>query len=360
MPSKKRTREAPPTTLQIAHTLLVLNSSLLDRCPMEIVEADELVSQLSKLVLPAEPTTEIYQLCGQGATVEYYCGTDGKTRCFITEQDTIKIVEISDKETEKQYPTLIMPRAENLLGVGAGLGGVAYLSVLLINKASIVPKMTMLVVGFLQSAMSVLNFADGLAGATTEVLTDMAIQGSQNAVAGTGLVLLSSAQLLASMAGHVLQATNIIGDGLVRAGQQLQTSLWPINSVTNNALPVVIATFQVTKDTVTGLYSVASFKNIFIATVALSRTENSLFGTDIIRNTVQDTAYAGWNEFVDITGARRVPEKIEDITKNLGDRTAETISDIRNQMNNMSTTTKGFGAAGLIVLAGVVLIAADS
>ena len=57
---------------------------------------------------------------------------------------------------------------------------------------------------------------------------------------------------------------------------------------------------------------------------------------------------------------KNVNDRVEDLTKNLGDRTAETISDIRNQMNNMSTATKGFGAAGLIVLAGVVLIAADS
>ena len=109
------------------------------------------------------------------------------------------------------------------------------MSVLLINKASIVPKMAMLVIGFLQSAMSAFHFADGLVGATTEVLTDMAIQGSQNAVSSTGLVLLSSAQLLANMAG---QATNIIGDGLVRAGE----ALW--RPITNNALPGVIAIIQ--------------------------------------------------------------------------------------------------------------------
>ena len=51
----------------------------------------------------------------------------------------------------------------------------------------------MLVIGFLQSAMPMFNFADGLVGATAEVFTDMAIQGSQNAEDGTGLVLLSSA-----------------------------------------------------------------------------------------------------------------------------------------------------------------------
>ena len=311
----------------------------------------------------------MYQLCGQGATVEYYCGTDGKTRCFITEQDTIKIVEISDKETEKQYPTLIMPRAENTLAVGAGLGGAAYLSMLLINKASIVPKMTMLFIGFLQSAMSMYNFADGLVGATTEVLTDMAIEGSKNVATSTALVLLSSAQLLSSMAGR---ATNIVGEGILRAGDLFEIpSFSQIPSISKNVLPVVIATVTITKDTVTGLYTVASFKNAVIATIVLSRTENRLFGTDIIRNTVQDAAIEGWNEFIDISGARRVPEKIEDLrknvnsrledlTKNVGDRTSETVENIRNQMNNMSTTTKGFGAAGLIVLAGVVLIAADS
>ena len=79
----------------------------------------------------------------------------------------------------------------------------------------------MLVIGFLQSAMSAFNFADGLVGATTGVLTDMAIQGSQNAVSSTGLVLLSSAQLIYS-------ATNIVGDGLVRAGE----ALWPATSIT--------------------------------------------------------------------------------------------------------------------------------
>ncbi len=148
-------------------------------------------------------------------------------------------------------------------------------------------------------------------------------------------------------------------------------SFLQIPSINKNVLPVVIATVQVTKDTVTGLYTVASFKNAMIATIVLSRTENRLFGTDIIRNTVQDAAIEGWNEFIDISGVGRVPKKIEDLrknvnsrledlTKNVGDRTSETVENIRNQKNNMSTTTKGFGAAGLIVLAGVVLIAADS
>ena len=245
----------------------------------------------------------------------------------------------------------------------------AYLSMLLINKASIVPKMTMLFIGFLQSAMSMYNFADGLVGATTEVLTDMAIEGSKNVATSTALVLLSSAQLLSSMAGR---ATNIVGEGILRAGDLFEIpSFSQIPSISKNVLPVVIATVTITKDTVTGLYTVASFKNAVIATIVLSRTENRLFGTDIIRNTVQDAAIEGWNEFIDISGARRVPEKIEDLrknvnsrledlTKNVGDRTSETVENIRNQMNNMSTTTKGFGAAGLIVLAGVVLIAADS
>ena len=348
-PPRKRPREAPPTTLQIAHTLLVLNSSLLERCPLEIVEVDELVTQLSKLVLPAEPTiTGVYELCGQGATVEYYCGTDGKTRCFITDRNTVKIVEISDKETEKQYPTLIMPRAENTLAIGAGLGGAVYMSVLLINKASIVPKMTMLVIGFLQSAMSAFHFADGLVGATTEVLTDMAIQGSQNAVSSTGLVLLSSAQLLSS-------ATNIIGDGLVRAGE----ALW--RPITTNALPVVIATVQVTKDTVTGLYTVSS-KNAVIATVVLSSIETRLFGTEIIRSTVQDAVYAVGNEFVDITGVRRVPERVQEVATVFATRAAETLdaaSETLDAARNQMTST-GFGAAGLmLVLAGAILISSE-
>jgi hypothetical protein len=361
-PIKKRSREAPPTTLQIAHTLLVLNSSLLERCPLEIVEVDELVTQLSKLVLPTEPMTEVYQLCGHGATVEYYCGTDGKTRCFITDQDTIKIVEISDKDTEKQYPGLIMPRAENTLAIGAGLGTAAYLSVLLINRASIVPKMTMLVIGFLQSAMSAFDFADGLVGASTEFLTDTVIrdtafltnvlvQGGQKTVAGTGLVLLSSAQLLASMAGGV-------GNGLVTVGE----TLWPSHSVINKALPVVIATVQVTKDTVTGVYTVFSFKNA-IATVILSSIENRLFGTQIIRNAAIDTGYAVGNTFIDITGLRRVPQRIGELATQGADRAAETAARaakvIADAQNNMTNT--GVGAAGLVlVLAGAALmISAD-
>ena len=345
-PPKKRTRETPPTTLQIAHTLLVVNSTLLERCPLEIVEADELVTQLSKLSIPAEPTTEVYELCGQGATVEYYCGSDGKTRCFITDQNTIKIVEIS----EKQYPGLIMPRAENLLGVGAGLGGAVYMSVLLINKASIVPKMTMLVIGFLQSAVSAFNFADGLVGATTGVLTDMAIQGSQNAVSSTGLVLLSSAQLISS-------ATNIVGDGLVRAGE----ALWPAASITYKVLPVVIATVQVTKDTVTGIYSVFSFKNV-IATVILSSIETRLFGTEIIRNTAIDTVYGVGNTFIDITGARRVPQRVGELATLLGTRATETLdaaSETLDAARDRMTNT-GFGAAGLmLVLAGAILISSE-
>ena len=72
----------------------------------------------------------------------------------------------------------------------------------------------------------------------------------------------------------------IIGDGLVRAGE----ALWPsVNPITNNALPVVILTVQVTKDTVTGLYTVASFKNVVITTVVLRSIETRLFGTEFIR-----------------------------------------------------------------------------
>jgi hypothetical protein len=357
IPPRKRTREAPPTTLQIAHTLLVVNGTLLETCPKEIVEEDELVTQLSKLVLPAEPITEVYELCGPDSTVEYYCGTDGKTRCFITDPNTIKIVEISDKDTEKQYPGLIMPRAENTLALGAGLGGAAYLSVLLINKASIIPKMTMLVVGFLQSAMSTFDFADGLVGATTEVLTEMVIEGSKNAATGTGLALLSGAQLISSMAN---QAT-VLGQGILEAGSRFEIpSFFQIPSVNPKILPVVIATVEVTKDTITGIYTAASFKNAVIATVVLSSMENKFFGTDIIRNTVQDTAHEVVNEFIDITGVRRVPDKIADIAKDLNNRTAETIETIRNQITTMSTiTTSGIGVA-VIVLAGVVMISADS
>jgi len=241
-----------------------------------------------------------------------------------------------------------MPRAENTLAIGAGLGGAVYMSVLLINKASIVPKMTMLVIGFLQSAMSAFHFADGLVGATTEVLTDMAIQGSQNAVSGTGLVLLSSAQLLSS-------ATNIIGDGLVRAGE----ALW--RPITNNALPVVIATVQVTKDTATGLYTVSS-KNAVIATVVLSSIETRLFGTEIIRSTVQDAVYAVGNEFVDITGVRRVPERVQEVATVFATRAAETLdaaSETLDAARNQMTST-GFGAAGLmLVLAGAILISSE-
>ena len=160
--------------------------------------------------------------------------------------------------------------------------------------------------------------------------------------------MLSSAQLLSS-------ATNIIGDGLVRADE----ALW--RPITNNILPVVIATVQVTKDTVTGLYTVSS-KNAVIATVVLSSIETRLFGTEIIRSTVQDAVYAVGNEFVGITGVRRVPERVQEVATVFATRAAETLdvaSETLDAARDRMTNT-GFGAAGLmLVLAGAILISSE-
>ncbi len=80
--------------------------------------------------------------------------------------------------------------------------------------------------------------------------------------------------------------------------------------------------------------------------------ENRLFGTEIIRNSAQDAVYAVGNEFLNITGIGRVPDKT---AKNLADRTAETIDAARDRMTNT-----GFGAAGLmLVLAGAILISSE-
>ena len=66
-----------------------------------------------------------YQVREPGGDEEYYRGTENISRAIVRDAPhTIKIIEIN--LGERQYPGLIIPEADNLIGVGAGIGGAAY------------------------------------------------------------------------------------------------------------------------------------------------------------------------------------------------------------------------------------------